>query len=380
MKDGRVEEENRKIPFREICLCTARGFAHDRIVMMSSFRTLMACAASFCLLVPLSAGQAPPFGNSLTWDTGKESPSLERLRGKSVMILFFQDWCGICNGWSGDLFKQLGEAYGNDPTVALIAIKSDGGTIGDAHDYMKSRTELRHWMVAVDENATYYRQATGQTKLYHYLWIAPDGSIAETGKAGSFYGDEKNKRFVMAAAETRPKIRKNSAALMRFDPPLSEDLQAAVRLAENGLFLSALGEVNKSSGTASLSGDVARFRERIASLLQASVDHHRTVLQDGKASTATSPTLPCAASGGTSELRSPVLAARESVAAQSRSGWVAAEEKAETEYQSIMRRAARADDAQAKARIARALEKLADSYPDTVYGKIAAASPADSKE
>lgn len=127
------------------------------------------CAGWLAMSAPLQARQAPPFGDSLTWDTGKEAPALERLRGKSVLIVFFQDWCGICNRWSGDMFRQVGEAYADDPTVALIAIKTDGGSLRDAQDYLKTRTDLRHWMVAVDENATYYRQATGQNKLYKYL-------------------------------------------------------------------------------------------------------------------------------------------------------------------------------------------------------------------
>ncbi len=344
------------------------------VMIASTFRAAMACAASLCMLLPLAARQAPPFGDSLTWDTGKESPSLERLRGKSVMMVFFQDWCGICNAWSGDLFRQLGEAYGDDPAVVLIAIKTDGGSIRDAHGYLESRTELRHWMVAVDENAAYYRQATGQTKLYHYLWVAPDGSVAETGKAGRYYSNEPTKRFVLAGVETRPKIRKDAVALMSFDPPLSGEFQEAVKLAENGLFLSALGEASKLSGSGTTRDDSARFRKRIAGLVQASVDHHKKILEEEAGEYRYLSYLALRGIERDFGTSSPGMAAREAVAGHSGAGWIAAEEKAESEYKSIMRRAARADDERAKARIDRALEKLAESHPDTVYGRIAASS------
>ncbi len=334
-------------------------------------RLSLACAVLLCVQAPLSAKQAPPFGDSLSWDTGKEAPSLEKLRGKSVMILFFQGWCGICNGWSGALFRQLGEAYGDDPGVALIAIKTDGGTIRDAHEYMKSRTELRHWMVAVDQNASYYRQSTGQTKLYHYLWIAPDGSIGETGKAGQYFPGDGGNRYTIAAKETQPKIRKGTSALMAMEPPLSGQLQEAVKLAERSLFLSALSEVAKLGNSEPVRADAARFRERISGLLMTSVEHHKAVL--GDASNENRYLSYLALSGIERDFGKspPGLAARQAVSAESRSTWVTNEKSAESEYKSIMKRAERADDESARERIGRALKKLAEERPNTVYGRMA---------
>lgn len=334
-------------------------------------RLSLACAAFLCIQAPLVAKPAPPFGESLSWDTGRETPSLDRLRGKSVMILFFQEWCGICNGWSGDLFRQLGEAYGEDPGVVLVAIKTDGGTIKDAHEYMKGRTELRHWMVAVDQNASYYRQSTGQTKLYHYLWIAPDGSIGETGEAGRYFSGNGGKRFTMAAKETQPKIRKGAKALMAMEPPLSGQLQEAVRLAERSLFLSALAEVGKSAGSEPLRADAARFRERISGLLTASVEHHKAVLGDASNENRYLSFLALSGIERDFGKSPPGVAARQAASAESRSTWVAQEKAAESEYKSIMKRAERADDESAKERIGRALKKLAEEYPGTVYGRMA---------
>jgi hypothetical protein len=129
-------------------------------------KSLMVLAVNLVLVafsvLPLAAKQPPPFGDSITWETGKESPTLEGMRGKSVLVLFFQSWCGICNGWSPGLFEQLGKAYGSDPQVVLIALKTDGGSLSDAREYMKSRTDPDLWLVGVDESAAYYRQASGR--------------------------------------------------------------------------------------------------------------------------------------------------------------------------------------------------------------------------
>jgi hypothetical protein len=332
------------------------------------------CAALLWMQQPLPAKQAPPFGDSLSWDTGKEAPSLDRLRGKSVIILFFQEWCGICNGWSGDLFRQLGEAYGTDSGVVLIAIKTDGGTLKDAHKYLESRTDLRHWMVAVDDNASYYLQATGQTKLYHYLWIAPDGSMTETGKAGSYFPGNGGKRFSLAATETRPKIRKNTTALMAMDPPLSAQLQPAVNLAERGLFLGALAEVAKTGNSEPLRADAARFRERISGVLMKSVDQHKAAIADGTNETRYLSYQALCGIERDFGKSPPGQAAREAVSALSRESWLTGEKSAESEYKAIMKRAARADDESAKERIARSLKKLSEEFPDTVYGRMAAGS------
>jgi hypothetical protein len=336
----------------------------------------MLCAGWLAIGGPLQARQAPPFGDSLTWDTGKEAPALERLRGKSVLIVFFQDWCGICNRWSGDMFRQVGEAYADDPTVALIAIKTDGGSLRDAHDYLKTRTDLRHWMVAVDENATYYRQATGQSKLYKYLWISPDGKVGEFDDAGNYYDSNGGKSFALAAEKSRNKYRKDATALMTMEPPLADGLGGAVTLAERGLFLAALAEVAKVGNAGGLAEDAARFRKRISDLLMAAVKEHKAVVEDEANENRYLSYLALEGIERDFGKSPPGLAAREVVSAEARAAWLDEEKDAESQYKAIMKRAARADDERGRERIARALKKLAEEHPDTVYGRMAAAPPA----
>ncbi len=55
-----------------------------------------------------------------------------------------------------------------------------------------------------------------------------------------------------------------------------------------------------------------------------------------------------------------------------RSEWVGIEEEARKDYDSIMRRAARADDTRSRERVAKALAKLANEFPATTHGHMAA--------
>ncbi len=59
------------------------------------------------------------------------------------------------------------------------------------------------------------------------------------------------------------------------------------------------------------------------------------------------------------------------MAAHASSAWVSDEEEAEKDYQSIMRRAERADDARSRERITKALKKLGEEFPETMYGRMA---------
>lgn len=333
-----------------------------------------AFVAAAVAALPLAAKPAPPFGDSLTWNTGKEAPNLAAMGGKSVLVVFFQSWCGICNGWSDGFFKQIGEAYGDDPLVVLVAIKTDGGGTAEALDYLKDRTDTSKWLVAADEGGTYYRQATGQDSLYHFMWVTPNGEIGESGKAGTFTANKKPMEFTLARKDSQVKFRKGAQPLMPAGSDVPGDLQPAVRFAEQGLFLSALAEAGKFASNAALKENVATLRQQISAKLDSAVKHHATAADDeaNKDRYLSYKALQdIAANYGQS---APAIAARQAAAKHSSASWVSNEQAALAEYESIMRRAARADDERANARIDKALEKLAAEYPETTYGRMAAAS------
>lgn len=317
---------------------------------------------------PLAAKQAPPFGESITWSTGKEAPTLEGMRGKSVLVLFFQSWCGICNGWSPGLFEQLGKAYGKDPKVVLIALKTDGGNLDEAYEYMKSRTDPNLWLVGVEEDAMYYRQASGDDALYCYMWVKPDGTVGKIDKASFHMKEGKKKNFSLASDRTAKEYRAGSKPLM---PALDEALKPAVEKAELGLYLSALADAGKLASDASLKEDVATFKSRIAERLESSVKRYAAAIEDEEnverylAFLALTKIEEGFGSSG------PGQAAKKAVGAHASASWVSNEEEAEKDYQSIMRKAERADDERSRERVTKALKKLGEEFPETLYGKMA---------
>ncbi|MEM7010862.1 MAG: hypothetical protein AAF585_05190 [Verrucomicrobiota bacterium] len=299
------------------------------------------------------------------------------MRGKSVLVMFFQDWCPICNGWSPNLFKQIGEAYKDDPLVVLIAIKTDGGSTSDAENYLQSRTELEHWLVGVDDNATYYRQATGEDRLYKYMWVKPDGEVGEIDKSGTFLRDSNPRQFSLAAKGDQAKFRKDAKPLLPTEPTINEALKPAAWFAERGLFLTALSEVRKSASNSALQDDVATFRQIILEQLDASVKNHAATVADESSENRYQAYLALRKIEENFGPSAPGQAAKQAAAAHTSSAWVSDEEEAADDYESIMRRAARADDERSRDRITRALEKLAEEYPNTMYGRIAAASKSE---
>jgi len=161
----------------------------------------------FCLLVSaLEAAPAPPFGSSITWNTGKETPSLEAMKGKAVLVVFFQSWCPLCNAWSGEVLQSFTETFKDDPRVVLVALKTDGGSVRDALSYLNGRADTNYWLVGTDENATFARQATGVDGLYTYAWITPEGLIGESGKAGSSVSGQRPKVYWAARKEAKEKF------------------------------------------------------------------------------------------------------------------------------------------------------------------------------
>ena len=342
-----------------------------------SFKSRVVIAVSMVLSVlPLSAKQPPPFGESITWSTGKEAPSLEGMRGKSVLVVFFQSWCGICNGWSPEFFDQMGKAYGDDPLVTLVAIKTDGGGLDDAMKYLEGKTDADNWIVGADEGAAYYRQATGDDKLYMYMWVKPDGSVGKIDKAGMYFTQKntKMKDFVIASEREAKEFRKGAKPLMATEPPLDDALKPAINLAEQGLFLGALAEVAKQGSNADLEDDVAVFKKQIADRLESSVERYAAAIDDDENEDRYLAYLALTKIVDDFGASAPGQASKKAVAEHSSAAWLSDEKAAEKDYQSIMRRAERADDERSRERIAKALAKLGEEYPETMYGRIAFAA------
>jgi thiol-disulfide isomerase/thioredoxin len=135
---------------------------------------------------------APPSLESVRW--AGPAPSLEALRGKTVVLLIYATWCPKCNAWSGELFKQLKEAIKDRPIVVL-AVNADSRPSG----IMPYITERNFFApnILLGYDPTMPKRCGFQSNLYHYLLIGPDGGLVDRGEAGSFYPTPQGQQFVL---------------------------------------------------------------------------------------------------------------------------------------------------------------------------------------
>lgn len=326
------------------------------------------------LISPVRAAAPPPFSSSITWDRGQEGARLEAMEGKSVIVLFFQSWCPICNGWSGEMMKQVEQTYGSDPAVVLVAIKTDGGSMKEAISYLSSRTNPEKWLVGLDEGATYHRQVTGGDALYDYLWVKPDGSVGEIAKIGTSVSKPGPKQYWITRDQAQKAMRKDAGPLIKWEGEIPADLQPAARLAERGNFAKAIAESSKLKSRSDLATPVGNLQKQIGDLLKQRLEK-----------------LSARVEGPNNDRRyfdylalrdmerdfsgTPFARSAQTAADKHRSApWLASEEKAKQGFESIMRKAGRAEDAKDEERIKKALKEFSAEYPETIYGKLASAA------
>ncbi len=328
---------------------------------------------AFCVLSlqTVFASQAPPFGSSITWNTSREDPSLEALRGKAVLVVFFQSWCPLCNNWSGTMFKGLTEAFKDNPKVVLVALKTDGGSVRDALGYLKGRMDTDRWLIGTDSNATYARQLTGRDRLYTYAWITPDGQISESGKAGSAVSGSNPKVYWAARNDAQKRYVQPARTLIDFSASVSAPLQPAILRAEQGLFATALRELQPLSTRAELREEVARVREAIAAAVQASIDRHSGLLADATNRDRYFSFLALTDIAGRFGGSPIAQAARNGTSTHASASWLSREQTAHRAYESLMRKASRANDDRAIERITKSLQEFGQTYQDTLFGRLA---------
>ncbi len=212
---------------------------------MKTFRKSAAAALTALFLLataaPLRADPMPDFGDSVDFDESTPDLSLSRLKGKGVVIIFFQSWCPVCNEWGPKMLKQVEDTHGANRGLVLVAIKTDGGGVVGARNYLKrAGLDLTRWCVGSDSSAKYYQRVTGANELWDYALVGADGQLAKAADAGTFWmdGPEKNK-YVVASSDT-VKACGRIGTLLPADRKYPDGSDEAVRLAELGYFGSAL--------------------------------------------------------------------------------------------------------------------------------------------
>jgi len=254
--------------------------------MKHSRNRVMAAGMALALLLSAGAGRAdaagapmPDFGPSVAFDKPEKGLRLAKLRGKAVLIIFFQSWCGICNGWSPDLIKQIETAHGESGKVVLIAIKTDGGKLAGAKDYLKSKkADMSKWIVASDGDARYYKQATGQNGLWKYVLVGADGNVAGAGQAGAFWQQAGGKKFVLGEENLLAKCGK-AESFLSADEERPRGVSRVVRLAERGFFAKALKACSSVRGTTNRKAAL-ELKKELVSLVKTKITAAADALKD----------------------------------------------------------------------------------------------------
>jgi len=189
-----------------------------------------------CLVRAVGGGEAaapirPPSLEGVRWQG--PAPSLEALKGKTVVLLVYATWCPIANKWSPDLMGQLREAIKGKPVVVL-AVNADKSP-QEVSKYLAERSffapNIMHgW------DPTIHTRLGFKSNLYQYVWIEPDGKPSKQGEAGMFYTKPGEKEFVLPSEISK---RGTLGEFKVLDPQMSAEVQAALWPVELGEFSEA---------------------------------------------------------------------------------------------------------------------------------------------
>jgi hypothetical protein len=226
-------------------------------------------------------GPVPDFGSSVEFPPEYQGLSLDKMRGKGVLIIFFQSWCGICNKWAPEMFPQAQKTLDKYPNLIRIAIKTDGGTLKEASSFLShKKADPNSWIIGIDKGANYYKQVTGSNGLWNFVLIGPKGDILESKSAGAYFKSKNGqpKTYVLAKMNYGSLLGNevNSTIKNKYPEPFNK----AVQQAEIGSFLNALKESKKLSRNSKYKADSENFDKELMGTLQEKVETHSSTLED----------------------------------------------------------------------------------------------------
>jgi len=153
--------------------------------------------------------------------------TLDGLRGKTVVVIDYATWCPICNKWSPDLCKQIKDYISNEPVVVL-AINTDNPTA--AKKYITDRDFFApNILHGFDADIA---KRAGMESLWGYMIIDASGKVVKKGHAGSFFGGDNAKRFVLV---DDLKDVKNKGEFIVIQPEMADAVKAVLWPFELGL-------------------------------------------------------------------------------------------------------------------------------------------------
>lgn len=314
---------------------------------------------------------APEFGPSVAFDRADGSMQLADLRGKMVVIVFFQSWCPICNGWSPEFLRQMAKVFGDDPSVTLLAMKVDGGTPTEGKAYLKAHgADLSKWIVARDTGGTYYQRVNGTNSLWGYALIDAQGGLMERGRAGSFYVESTGKRFALADSTKKTKGI-NSESTLTIDADTPADLLPIVKAAQAGKLVAAIRAL-KSYDHGKLKDSAVKLKAALDDALSGRVEKSSNDIKSEQAETRYRAYQTLQGLGTLSDLQAGQVAKKTLTSLRTDKAFMAdmAEQAhAESAFWALIAKSIRLEADQRKTQLPSALRQFAEAFAGTAYAE-----------
>lgn len=141
----------------------------------------------------------------------------------------------------------------------------------------------------------------------------------------------------------------------------------------SGPFATALRDLQPLSNKPEVNEAAGALRTSIANAVQASIDRHVVTLGSSKADNRYFSYLALSDIEERFANSAFARAAAEATSPHANSEWIRREEEARRAYDSLMRKASRADDKRSIERVTKSLQEFGAAQPDTVFGRVAAA-------
>lgn len=336
--------------------------------MKKTASLLVLLVAALFVTPAATSAMVHDFPASIKWREGQPRVSMETMRGKMVVVLFFQSWCGKCNQWSPELLKQMNDQYADDLDVVLVALKTDSSSVRDAESYLEKRgVDLSKWVVGVDPQGAYFSSFNFDGTLFKSVVVAPDGALAKKIDAGRYYKRPEGKDFIIAESGLKAEHAEGVQRFIPADMSYDERLQPVVRAFEAGDIALGMGYLKRVPGSLKEDADkikasmMAELAERLPAL-KASVED-----QDAEDRYPAYKQVQMIAK----QLRRTEVGdeANAIVQAHRRDAALKKEQKAEKAYQSLMQKASKLSADDRASQLKPALKQYAKAFEGTYFGR-----------
>jgi hypothetical protein len=329
-----------------------------------------------------TAKEMPEFGKSVLFDKSDPDVRISRLRGKAVIVIFFQSPKQVLCPWAKKMVTQVQKIHGTNPCVVLVALQTDCSSAKAAKaafEDLGGDPDL--WLIGADKDSEYSREVLSGKGLWQYALVGANGKIVKTGQAGNYYSAGPDAgRYMLTANDVFKDCGKLQSILPR-DRKYPDHLFSIVRRAELGCLADAIKMCSGAGRSPSQRKAAQSLKKDILEAAGERIKAKSAELKDEKSDWGTRYEAYKALDAMVKELRSVPESrdAQKLVLEMGRTPEIQREKTAESSYTRLMIKLEKAGKSQ-KARVRKDLARLGARSPDTKYGKLAAKEGARTSE